>query len=276
MPDLGMDSGAIACRRPEPPVRGGALGEPGGGPHSMDAPIERARPDRPPTLVELVDVTKTFSGGGPAGHVALSGVDLALGEGTGTLIEGPSGAGKTTLLGLIGCIVRPTAGRIRVAGVETTHLSEERLAELRRRRFGFVFQSHHLIRGASALDNVMIPGLPCPELDGDLRRRAVALLARFLLDDRAGVPVERLSGGEQQRVAIARALINEPSMVLADEPTAHLDAVTAQTFLDFVAGLLDRGKTVVVASHDPVLCRSRLFSHRVQIHGGRLRQEALS
>jgi len=227
-------------------------------------------------LVELRGVTKTFAdraAGRRAGPSALSDVSLQLAERTAILVEGPSGSGKTTLLSLIGCMARPTAGRILVAGRDVTRLGEDRLAELRRRTFGFVFQSHHLIRGLTALDNVMVPALPCPEVDGDLRHRAYALLDRFRLGDRARTPVERLSGGEQQRVAIARALVNDPPIVLADEPTAHLDSFSARSVLDLVTDLLGRGKTVIVASHDPVLCRSGVFSHALRMEGGVLVRE---
>jgi putative ABC transport system ATP-binding protein len=223
-----------------------------------------------PALIELSDVSKVFSTDIAREGPAVSCPSLTIPARSATLVEGPSGSGKTTLLGLIGCMVRPTTGRIRVDGRDVTRLPEDHLSALRRRCFGFVFQSHHLVRGASALENVMLPALPCPEVDGDLRPRATALLERFALDDRATVRAERLSGGEQQRVAIARALINDPPVVLADEPTAHLDSGTARSFLDVVADLLDRGKTVIVASHDPVLCDSGLFSGIVRIRDGRV------
>ncbi len=157
-------------------------------------------------------------------------------------------------------MIRPTAGRVRVAGRETTRLPEDRLAALRRRQFGFVFQSHQLIRGASALDNVIVPALPRAEVNGNLRPLGRRLLARFGLAERAGERVERLSGGEQQRVAIARALVNDPAVVLADEPTAHLDRATGGAFLDLVSELQEQGRTVLVASHDPLLSESGCFA----------------
>ena len=176
----------------------------------------------PAEPVELRGVSKVFTAEGSPGFAALSGIDLALPPGSANLVEGPSGSGKTTLLGLIACLVRPTAGRIRIGGREATRLPEEQLAALRRRQFGFVFQSDHLIRGASALDNVIVPALPGPGGDAqpgssgssrwpdDPRRRGRELLARLGLERRADERVERLSGGERQRVAIARALINDP------------------------------------------------------------------
>ena len=232
------------------------------------------RPAEGPALVELAGVTKVFeSGRGRPGRTALAGVSLAVAAEEALLLEGPSGSGKTTLLSLVGCMVRPTAGRIRVAGREVTRLPEELLAGVRRRRFGFVFQSHHLIRGASVLDNVMLPALPRAGAGRELPRRARDLLARFGLADRAHERVERLSGGEQQRVALARALINDPPVVLADEPTAHLDAETAVTVLELLGELRRQGKTVLVASHDPLLRDSGCFDRRLELRGGRLHGE---
>jgi putative ABC transport system ATP-binding protein len=203
---------------------------------------------------------------------AVTGVNLRLSLGRSYLFRGASGSGKTTLLSLLGCMVRPTEGRIRVAGREVTRLPEDDLAELRRRVFGFVFQRHHLIHRLSALKNVMIPGLPRTDLDG-FDRRAMALLVRFGLGDRANTAVERLSGGEQQRVAIARALVNQPLVVVADEPTAHLDSRAALDFLDLVLDLRDRGKLVVVASHDRVICDSGRFDQVFEMCDGRLIEE---
>jgi len=220
-------------------------------------------------MIELRDVTKVFEANGRPGVAAVSELCARFEAATSTLVVGPSGSGKTTFLGLVGCMVRPTAGRIRVEGQEVTRLPEALLAQVRR-RFGFVFQSHHLVRGASALLNVTLPALPLAEVDGDLRDRGRALLARFALESREHEPVERLSGGEQQRVAIARALINDPPVVLADEPTAHLDALTAGAFLELIDELRRLGKTVLVASHDPVLCEPGRFTRRVELRHGRL------
>ena len=232
--------------------------------------VERLVADVRPAIVELENVTKVFATGAKTGVSAVNDLSLSVPARSATLITGPSGSGKTTLLSVIGCMVRPTSGRIRVAGREVTRLPEDLLAVLRRQRFGFVFQNHHLIRGASALDNVMLPALPCPEVNGDLRDNAEDLLDRFHLKDRAQVRVERLSGGEQQRVAIARALINDPSVFIADEPTAHLDSRTAESFLEAIQELAAEGRTIIVASHDPVLCESDIFSQELELRDGRL------
>ena len=226
-----------------------------------------------PAMIELENVTKVFEAGGRSGRTAVAGLSLEIAADSAALIEGPSGSGKTTLLSLIGCMVRPTAGRIRVADREVSRLPEELLAGMRRRQFGFVFQSHHLLRGVSALDNVMLPALPRASAGAGLRQRARDLLARFGLADRAGERVERLSGGERQRVAIARALVNDPPVLIADEPTAHLDPATAGGFLDLLAGPREESRTVIVTSHDPVLRESGCFDRRLELRGGRLLRE---
>jgi putative ABC transport system ATP-binding protein len=227
----------------------------------------------PGTVLITVDrVGKTFSPRRDVEVAAVSGVDMRLKLGRAYLLRGPSGSGKSTLLSLIGCMVRPTEGRIRVAGREVTRLPEDDLAELRRRVFGFVFQKHHLIRHFSALKNVLIPGLPRDDLDG-FRDRALALLDDFGLGDRARTAVERLSGGEQQRVAIARALVNEPLAIIADEPTAHLDPGAGAGFLDLMLDLRGLGKLVVVASHDQALCESGCFDRVFEMSNGRVSEE---
>ncbi len=233
-------------------------------------PSVSREPSQSPTVITLKDVTRVYRSGRSPGVSAVAGLNATIADATATLVKGPSGSGKTTLLSLIGCMTRPTAGRITVAGCDVTRLPEERLAEVRRRLIGFVFQNHNLIRKASALENVMIPAVPCPEVTANPRRAARDLLARFGLADRADERVELLSGGERQRVAIARALINDPPIVIADEPTAHLDSMAAYALLGLVSELLAAGKTVVIASHDPVLCQSPLFSQVLELDGGRV------
>jgi putative ABC transport system ATP-binding protein len=220
--------------------------------------------------VELDRVSKMFDSAAGTEVPAIVDVDLTVSDNSSILLTGPSGSGKTTLLSLIGCMVRATSGRMRLAGSEITRLPEEMLARLRRERVGFVFQSHHLIDGTSALDNVMVPALPSACIDGDLRGRAMALLSRFGLAGRAREKVGRLSGGERQRVAIARALIHDPALFIADEPTGHLDGLAAAAFLDFIDELQEQGKTVLVSSHDAVLLESDRFSRVLELRDGRL------
>ncbi len=222
-------------------------------------------------LITADRVSKVYSPRRDEEVTAVSGVTMRLALGRSYLLRGASGSGKTTLLSLIGCMVRPTEGRIRVAGREVTRLPEDELADLRRRVFGFVFQSHHLIQRLSALKNVLLPCLPWTDQNG-FGDRAIELLARFGLQDRADTAVRRLSGGEQQRVAIARALVNEPLVVVADEPTAHLDSRATLEFLDLIAELRMLGKLVVVASHDPLVCDAGCFDEVHEIRDGSLRE----
>lgn len=233
-------------------------------------------------MIRLVDVRKVFNAGRPNAHVALDGVTLTIRRHAVTVLKGPSGSGKTTLLSLIGCMSRPTSGRIHLQGLSTdwlspgdesleiTSLPERFLTGIRRRSFGFVFQQFHLVRGLSALENVMLPALPTGEGRGAIAGRAMLLLQRFRVDGRAGNLVEHLSGGEAQRVAIARALINDPQVIIADEPTAHLDSRLSAEFMALIAGFRDEGRTVVIASHDPLVFSASAIDEVVVVHDGRI------
>ena len=174
-------------------------------------------------MIQVMDVRKVFNTGKPSEFVAIDGVSLHIDFGKVTVLKGPSGSGKTTLLSILGCMARPTSGRILLRDREITSLPERFLTEIRCRTFGFVFQNFNLIRGITTIENVMIPAYPSGEKHARLKERALHLLETFDLARKAGARVEWLSGGEAQRVTIARALINNPEVVIADEPTAHLD-----------------------------------------------------
>lgn len=181
---------------------------------------------------------------------ALSSVSFAIQSGEMVAIMGPSGSGKSTLLNLLGLLDRPTAGTYRLAGDEVSRLSDERLAQTRNRRVGFVFQSYNLVAQMTALENVVLPlqyrGVPARRR----REMAVAALdAVGVLDRQSHRPAE-MSGGQQQRVGIARALAGEPDVLLADEPTGNLDSATGQAVLDLFRELNARGRTVVIVTHD--------------------------
>ena len=223
-----------------------------------------------PPLIELREVCKTYNDGQPNAFTAIDGISLALEQGRISALRGPSGSGKTTLLTLLGCLARPTSGRVRIGDEDVSALPERFLTELRRQRFGFVFQQFNLIRGLSARDNVMLPAFPLGQPHAVLSARAQALLERFRLAHRADAPVEWLSGGEQQRVAIARALINDPDILIADEPTANLDTRLAEEFLQLMAELHADGKTIVLTSHDPLVLDSGLMHRIVTLRDGRV------
>ena len=221
-------------------------------------------------MIALTDVRKVFNQGQPNEFTAVDGVSLAVAPGKVTVFTGPSGSGKTTLLSLIGCMARPTSGRIHLGEREITSLPERFLTEIRRNTFGFIFQQFHLIKGVSALENVMIPAYPLGERLPVLKRRAAETLELFGLGGKAASRVEWLSGGEAQRVAIARALINQPSVVVADEPTAHLDTAMSREFMAIVDRLKEAGKTVLIASHDPVVYQDDVVDATVNVRDGKV------
>jgi putative ABC transport system ATP-binding protein len=170
---------------------------------------------------------------------------------------------------MIGCMARPTSGRILVTGTEITSLPERFLTEIRRKTFGFVFQQFHLIKGITVLENVMLPAYPC-EKYSYLKSRAEGLLLLFNLSAKALSKVEWLSGGEAQRVSIARALINDPSVIIADEPTAHLDTKLSAEFMKNIGSLKSQGKTVIIASHDPIVYESEFVDRIIGMRDGRI------
>ncbi len=221
-------------------------------------------------MLELTQVTKLYHEGQPNQVAAVSEVDLCLQLGQVTVLEGPSGSGKTSLLTLIGCLARPTSGRVVLQGELLSGLPEQHLAQVRRSTFGFAFQRFNLIPGLSVRDNVMLPAYPLGLPYAELGARAQAVMTQLGIGHRAAFKVELLSGGEMQRTAIARALINNPTIVIADEPTANLDAALTAQFLDIVARLKASGKTVVMSSHDPRITRAGVVDRVVAMADGRV------
>jgi putative ABC transport system ATP-binding protein len=201
--------------------------------------------------VDVAGLTKRYSSGG-ASVTALDGVDLSVAAGALVAIAGPSGSGKSTLLHMIGAMDRPDEGSVRVGEWEVTSLSRQEQVGYRR-RIGFVFQRFHLLPALTALDNVAAPLLPY-RTEFDKHERAGDLLAAVGLGGREDALPWELSGGEQQRVAIARALVNEPVLLMADEPTGNLDSQTGTEIIELLLELRKRrGMTVIVATHDPVI-----------------------
>jgi putative ABC transport system ATP-binding protein len=221
-------------------------------------------------MIEIRNVRKVFNQGRPNEFTAVDGVDLSVELGEVTVLKGPSGSGKTTLLTILGCMARPTSGRIFLEDREITSLPERFLTEIRKQTFGFIFQRLNLIKGISALENVMAPAYPSGEKFSSLRKRSMELLDMFSLSHRATARIEWLSGGEAQRVAIARALVNGPSVIIADEPTAHLDTRLSRDFMDIMKSLKEKGKTIIIASHDPIVFDSELVDAAVEMRDGKL------
>jgi putative ABC transport system ATP-binding protein len=224
-------------------------------------------------MIKLLQVTKTFNAGKDNEFTALRGIDLSIAVNEITVLKGPSGSGKTTLLSIIGGMSRPTTGRVIANGREMTSLPERFLAEIRRKTFGFVFQSYNLIPGISVLENVALPAYPEGLPHRAMRGRAQELLEQLKIDSKAGLKVELLSGGEQQRVAIARALMNQPASIIADEPTAHLDTELAEEFMGIVSDLHERGKTIIIATHDPLICDAPIVHRTIELRDGKILKE---
>jgi len=197
----------------------------------------------------MENITKTFHTGEHDLHV-LKGINLTIQQGEFTAIMGTSGSGKSTLMNLLGCLDVPTSGRYVLTGRDVTQLNDDELSELRNEHIGFVFQSFYLLPYATVLENVLLPTLYREKKKDRARDRAAELLKIIGLEDRMHFRPTQLSGGEQQRVAICRALINDPELLLADEPTGQLDSHTATEIMNVLTQMNQRGKTVVVITHD--------------------------
>ncbi|HKV30553.1 MAG TPA: ABC transporter ATP-binding protein [Candidatus Dormibacteraeota bacterium] len=205
-------------------------------------------------LIALTEVRKVYNG--ERAHAALDGVSIGIAAGEVTAIMGPSGSGKSTLLNVIGGLDRPTKGTIVVDGVDLGRLSEAGLARFRRARVGIIFQFFNLLNNLTALDNVTIPAQLAGMKPGQARRRALDLLERLGIAPLRDQYPARMSGGERQRVAIARALINNPVLLLADEPTGALDSHSGDQVMAILGDLNRTGQTLVLVTHDERLARS--------------------
>jgi len=203
-----------------------------------------------PHVIDLVDVSKVYRSGSLQVE-ALRQVTLGITTGEFVAVAGPSGSGKSTLMHIIGCLDVPSSGVYRLAGQDVGTMSEDRLAEVRNRRIGFVFQQFNLLPSMSACRNVELPLAYSGVAPADRRKRAVAALESVGLGDRIHHRPGELSGGQQQRVAVARALVTQPALILADEPTGNLDSVASAEMLDLLGDLHRSGRTIVLITHEP-------------------------
>jgi len=199
-------------------------------------------------MLELENITKVYKAG-QTEVPALRGISCRIESGEMVSIIGPSGSGKSTLMNIIGCLDKPTSGQYRLDGTEVSELNDDQLAEIRNKKIGFVFQSFHLLSRTTALANVELPLIYSGA--SNRRQRALQVLESVGLAHRVTHRPSELAGGEQQRVAIARALVNNPSLILADEPTGNLDTRTSQEIMAIFKQLHEQGMTIVLVTHEP-------------------------
>jgi putative ABC transport system ATP-binding protein len=210
-------------------------------------------------LIEMNLICKSYKNTGFE-TVVLRDVSFSIQEGEYVSIMGPSGAGKSTLMAIMGCLALPTSGTYYLDGEEVERVSDSQLSRVRNEKIGFVFQAFHLLPGVKAIDNVMMPLMYCRKVPRDARQRAKDALARVGLAKRTHHTPGQLSGGEQQRVTIARALINNPKIILADEPTGNLDSKNGQEIMKTFDHLNEEGTTIILITHDMEVAR---HAHRI-------------
>lgn len=223
-------------------------------------------------IVEAVNLYKTYQMGTVEVH-ALRGLSMTIKKGEVIAIMGPSGSGKSTLMNILGCLDKPTSGAYLLNGEDVQDMDRDQLADIRNRQVGFVFQSYNLLSRSTALANVMMP-LRYRRTNGIENHRQIAeeLLARVGLEDRMHHKPTEMSGGQQQRVAIARALVNEPSIVLADEPTGNLDSRSGDEIMDLLLELnKEKGVTLIIVTHDPDV--AALTQRTIKLFDGKVQHE---
>ncbi|MGP1585241.1 MAG: ABC transporter ATP-binding protein [Schwartzia sp. (in: firmicutes)] len=209
-------------------------------------------------MIELSGIKKIYRVGGQE-VAALAGIDLTIDAGEFTALMGPSGSGKSTLMNILGCLDRPTSGSYRLDGDEVANLSDDDLAATRNRRIGFVFQNFNLLARITAAENVALPLVYAGVGGKERTARAHKILQAVGLAERADHQPNELSGGQRQRVAIARALVNDPQILMADEPTGNLDTKSTREIMELFEGLHEAGRTIILVTHEPEIaaCASR-------------------
>ena len=223
---------------------------------SKESALQTEGPENGQAVLRVENVVKTFESA--AGTVAaLRGVDISIRKGEFVAIVGPSGSGKSTLLNMIGALDKPTSGKVYINGIDIFSLSDSEIATMRNHLIGFIFQSYNLINRTTVLKNVALPGV-ISEMSGDERsRRALKLLQVLGIEDKAGFKPSNLSGGQQQRVAIARSLMNDPAIILADEPTGNRDTKTGGEVFEMLKMMSSKfRRTIVMVTHNPELAES--------------------
>jgi putative ABC transport system ATP-binding protein len=216
-------------------------------------------------MITLQGVTKTYKNNRHGDIVAVRNLTLAIKKGETIILSGPSGSGKSTVLNMIAGLIKPTSGSVEVAGQVVSKLPEHFASLYRREKIGMIFQQFNLINNISAADNIALPLTPSGMSAKDIKKRVTEMITKLDILDRAHLNSEKLSGGEMQRVAIARALINNPAVILADEPTANLDSKLTADLIDIFSIIKTEGRTIVIATHDSALTNSALADRVIKM-----------
>ena len=222
-------------------------------------------------VIELKDIQKTYRIG-ESEYAVLKGIDLQIDEGEFIALMGPSGSGKSTLLNIVGCLDRPTSGRFLLLGQDISLTSDDELARLRREELGFIFQTFNLIGRISVQKNVELPMMLRGVVRQKRRERALKLLRDIGIDHRSDFSPQNISGGERQRVAIARALANDPTIIIADEPTGNLDLKNSNEVMKILSKLNQEGRTIIMVTHNPEITEN--CSRVIRLRDGRILESA--
>ncbi len=221
-------------------------------------------------MIEFKNVTKIFEVGAKEKITALKDISLHVNKGEVVVLKGPSGSGKSTILSLIAALNKPTSGEVIVSGKRVSKLADTFTALFRRDNIGFIFQKYNLIPTLSAKENAITPLIPSNLPKDELDARARELFKKLSIENKLDVMTKNLSGGEQQRVAIARALINNPNIIIADEPTANLDKKLSLEFIEIMRSLKDGKNTIVISTHDPLFFDLDFIDRDIEIRNGEL------
>lgn len=219
-------------------------------------------------LIELEQVSKIYNQGQPNEVRALRDITLSITANSIVCLQGASGSGKSTLLSIIGCVFPPTSGRAAIAGKQLSRMPDRFLTLHRRDTIGFIFQQFNILPDLTVLDNITLPLMPLGVSPRERKERAERLMEMLSIGHRASFPARQISGGELQRVAIARALINDPPIILADEPTAHLDHALSLAFMEIMKELKRTGKTIILTSHDQLITKHPAVERIIGIEEG--------
>jgi putative ABC transport system ATP-binding protein len=219
-------------------------------------------------MIRFINVTKSYSIGRSGIITPVRSFSLEISKGETIILSGPSGSGKSTVLNMTAGLIKPSEGTVEIEGKVISKLPEHFASQYRRDHIGMIYQQYNLIEKMTVAENISVPLIPSGMHIKDIRTRVYATLEKLNMADKADIHIEKLSGGEMQRTAIARALINEPSLILADEPTANLDSALTDSLLDIFRMMKDEGRTIIISTHDKYVCESGIADRVITMSKG--------